>query len=67
MATKRTPTAADHQAAIDRAAETSATYRFLQARRADRAAGRTRQMTTEEIAAKYFGMGAAQTREVLGK
>jgi hypothetical protein len=54
MATKRTaPTAADHKAVIDRAAETSASYRFLQARRADRAAGRTRQMTTEEIAAKY--------------
>lgn len=67
MTTKRTPTAADHKAAIDRAAETSATYRFLQARRADRAAGRTRQMTTEEIAAKYYGWSPEQTREALAE
>jgi hypothetical protein len=53
MATKRSPTAADHKAVIDRAAETSASYRFLQARRAARAAGTQRQMTTEEIKAKY--------------
>jgi hypothetical protein len=65
--TKRTPTAADHRAAIERAAQTDGNYRVLLNRMRSREAGLTRQMTTQEIAAKYFGMSAAQTEEALGK
>jgi hypothetical protein len=53
MPRKRTTTTADHRAAIERATRTDGNYRVLLSRMADRAAGRTRQLTTKEVAAKY--------------
>jgi hypothetical protein len=58
------PTAADHRTAIAQAAQTDSNYRVLQARMANRAAGMRRQMTTEEIAQRFYGKSAAS---ILGR
>jgi len=52
---------------LERHAPTSADARFVLGVMRKRAAGATRQQTTAEIMAKYYGWSAEQTAEALGK
>ena len=63
----RTYTPAEQRAILEERAKYDHNARVVLGIRRSREAGLTRQMTTEEIAAKYFGWSPAQTREALGK
>ena len=63
----RTHTPAEQRATLEQQAKHDHNARVVLGIRRSREAGLTRQMTTEEIAAKYFGWTAEQTREALRK